>query len=345
MTHAPAPRLSVLDVAPVWTGATGVDALQHAVDLAQHVERLGFLRYWVAEHHNTPSLATSAPAVLAGQLAAVTSTLRVGSGGVLLPNHAPLAVAEQFGTLEALHPGRIDLGIGRAGGSDPKTAQALRQSPGHDFPDQLQELLGYLGTDASTASSRTTVALPAPPGSPWVCLLGSSLSSAESAGRLGLPYAFAHHLMPQLTPSAVAAYRAAFRPSAALERPYVIVAAMVIVGESDEHAEELARPYLLRKIRIQHGDLYGLYPAAAEAAAHTFTTAERAFAVEHSAAQLFGGPETLRGKLTTLYTQTEADELMGITLVPDHADRIRSYELLSKVSGELGNGARATPRP
>ncbi|MFH9674964.1 LLM class flavin-dependent oxidoreductase [Streptomyces sp. NPDC017405] len=341
MPSSPArrPSLSVLDVAPVWSDTDGVQALRNAVDLARQVERLGYLRYWVAEHHNTPSLATSAPAVLAGQLAAATSTLRVGSGGVLLPNHAPLVVAEQFATLEALHPGRIDLGIGRAGGSDANTGRALGRggyvSP-DDFPRELAELRCYLEAEAASASPSSIVALPAPSGRPWMCMLGSSLSSARLAGELGFPYAFAHHLVPQLTTTAIHAYRAAFRPSGLLEQSYAIVATMAITGETDGHAEQLALPYLLRKIRIQSGDLYGLYPTAAEAKAHSFSAAERAYAVDHSAPQLFGGPALLREKLTGLIDATGADELMAITLVHDHTDRVRSYELLAEATAAYG---------
>lgn len=337
MPSSPArrPALSVLDVAPVWSDTDGTQALRNTVDLARQVERLDYLRYWVAEHHNTPSLATSAPAVLAGQLAAVTSTLRVGSGGVLLPNHAPLVVAEQFATLEALHPGRIDLGIGRAGGSDANTGRALGRggyTAPEDFPRELEDLRGYLEADVGSASPRSIVALPAPTGRPWMCMLGSSLSSARLAGELGLPYAFAHHLVPRLTAAAVHTYRSAFRSSGMVEQPYAIVAAMAIAGETDGHAEELALPYLLRKIRIQSGDLYGLYPTAAEAKAHSFSPAELAYAVDHSGPQLFGGPALLRDKLTRLVESTGADELMAITLVHDHTDRVRSYELLAEAA-------------
>ncbi|MFF2813560.1 LLM class flavin-dependent oxidoreductase [Streptomyces sp. NPDC058000] len=348
MSYSPARRLSVLDVAPVWSDTDGAQALHNAVDLAQQVERLGYHRYWVAEHHNTPSLATSAPAVLAGRLAAATTTLRVGSGGVLLPNHAPLVVAEQFATLEALHPGRIDLGIGRASGSDPNTVRALGRSAAldpADFPRQLQELRGYLETDAGSASPRTIAALPAPPGRPWLCMLGSSLSSARLAGQLGLPYAFAHHLVPQLTAAAVDAYRAAFRPSGVVDAPYAIVAAMAIAGETDQHAEELTLPYLLRKIRIQSGDIYGPYPTATEAKGHEFSAAERDYAVEHCGPQLFGGPAVLREKLAHLVAATDTDELMAITLVHEHAERVRSYERLAAAAAEVFTTAPGTGDP
>ncbi|MCK9900264.1 alkanal monooxygenase [Parafrankia colletiae] len=338
---AEAPRLSVLDVVPVFSGSDTAQALCNTVDLAPRVEALGYLRYWVAEHHNIPSLATSSPAVLAGQLASVTTRLRVGSGGVLLPNHAPLVVAEQFGTLEALYPGRIDLGIGRASGGDPLTARALgRPFAPDDFPRQLRELTGYLAGTADTASERSVAAIPAPPGQPWLCILGSSLASARFAGVNGLPYAFAHHLVPHLTVAALDTYRSAFRASSHLDEPYAVVAAAVVAGESDEHARELALPYLLRKIHIQRGLVYGLYPNPAEVAAHSFSRLEEKYLEEHSADQFFGGPATLAEKVAELVRRSGADELMALSLIHDHADRVRSYELLA---GAVPAAHRSSP--
>lgn len=330
-THAGALRLSVLDVAPVFTDSSTAQALRNTVDLAPRVEALGYQRHWVAEHHNVPSLATSSPAVLAGRLASVTTSLRVGSGGVLLPNHAPLVVAEQFGTLQALHPGRIDLGIGRASGGDLLTARALgRLFAADDFPQQLRELTGYLAGTADAASEHRVAAIPAPPGQPWLCMLGSSLTSARFAGALGLPYAFAHHLVPHLTVAALDTYRSAFRASSQLAQPYTLVAAAVVAGESDEHARGLALPYLLRKIHIQQGRIYDLYPGPADVAAHRFSRVEEKYVQEHSGDQFFGGPTTLAEKISDLVQRCGADELLALSLIHDHADRVRSYELLAE---------------
>ncbi|CAO5173229.1 Alkanal monooxygenase [Frankia sp. AiPs1] len=328
--HTRVLRLSVLDVAPVFTGSSTAQALRNAVDLAPRVEALGYQRYWVAEHHNVPSLATSSPAVLVGRLASVTTSLRVGSGGVLLPNHAPLVVAEQFGTLHALHPGRIDLGIGRSSGSDLLTTRALgRPFAVDDFPHQLRELTAYLAGTADAASEHSVAAIPAPPGQPWLAMLGSSLASARFTGALGLPYAFAHHLVPHLTVAALDTYRSAFRPSSQLAEPYALVAAVVVAGESDEHARGLALPYLLRKIHIQQGRIYGLYPGPAEVAAHHFSHLEEKYVEEHGADQLFGGPATLTEKISELARRSGADELLALSLIHDHGDRVRSYELLA----------------
>ncbi|PPK66172.1 LLM class flavin-dependent oxidoreductase [Actinokineospora auranticolor] len=327
------PHLSVLDVVPVWSDSDAVTSLRNAVALAEEVERLGYRRYWAAEHHNTPSLATSAPAVLAGRLAAATTDLRVGSGGVLLPHHSPLAVAEQFATLEALHPGRVDLGIGRAAGSDANTARALGGLLLHGpetFPDRLADLRTYLDTPARDASPRTIAALPSPPGVPWLCLLGASTTSAAAAAELGLPYAFAHQLAPHLAEAALATYHERFRPSPRQREPYAILSAMVIVGETDEHAREIAQPYLVRKLRIQAGDFYGLYPSRAEAAAHRFDGTERAWAEEHYERQLFGGPQRVAALVSDLLARTGAAELMGITLVPEHTERVASYARLAR---------------
>lgn len=232
MADFPRLRLSVLDTVPVWRGSTAAESLRDTLDLAAHVERLGYARYWVAEHHNTPSLATSAPAVLAGRIAAATRTIRVGSGAVLLPNHAPLVVAEQFGVLEALHPGRIDLGIGRASGADPAAAERLRGDgpAGDDFPERLAELEGYFGPGREKAAVR---AVPTPEGRPPVWLVGSSPQSAAFAGSRGLPYVYAHQIRPGLGRQSLAAYREAFRPSPHLEHPYAAIAASAVAAEDD----------------------------------------------------------------------------------------------------------------
>src|SRR6202040_1751903 len=237
----------VLDLAPVGEGSSPSDALQNSVRLAITAERLGYRRHWVAEHHNMPGIASSAPAVLIAHLAAATSTIRVGSGGVMLPNHAPLVVAEQFGMLEALHPGRIDLGIGRAPGTDQFTAAALRRAPealsADDFPDQLMDLLGYFtGRWPEGHPFAQITAVPGRGYQPAMWLLGSSGYSAQVAGLLGLPFAFAHHFSPANTLPALALYREHFRPSEALDRPYAMVAAAVVCADTDDRARWPAGP-------------------------------------------------------------------------------------------------------
>ena len=237
--------LSVLDLAPVPDGGTAAQALRATIDLARHAERLGYRRFWVAEHHNMPGIASSAPPVLIGHIADATTTMRVGSGGVMLPNHVSLVVAEQFGMLEALHPGRIDLGIGRAPGTDQVTAAALRRSPealsADDFPDQLMDLLGFFtGRWPENHPFAQITAVPGRGNLPAMWLLGSSGYSAQVAGLLGLPFAFAHHFSAGNTLPALALYRQHFRPSDVLDRPYAMVAAAVVCAETDERARFLA---------------------------------------------------------------------------------------------------------
>jgi luciferase family oxidoreductase group 1 len=327
--------VSVLDVGPVWSGSSTTRALHNTLDLAVQVERLGYRRYWIAEHHNTPCLATTATAVLVGEVAAATSTIRVGSGGVLLPNHPPLVVAEQFGTLEALHPGRIDLGIGRAPGTDALTSAALRRASAdspEDFSQQLEELLGYFApADPDRPKPKITVGA-ARENQPPVWLLGSSVSSARRAGELGLPYAFAHQINPDVTVSALRLYRESFRPSAQLDRPYALVAAVVIAGESDEHASRLAEPYFVGSILARTIGRLDPFPSPEEAANHPYTAADRDFFADRVRTQIVGGPDTVRCKARELLANTGADELMALTLVYDHADRVRSYELLAEAA-------------
>ncbi len=320
---APVP-LSVLDLAPVPAGSTSAQALRATIELARQTERLGYGRFWLAEHHNMPGIASSAPAVLIGQVAAATSTIRVGSGGVMLPNHPPLVVAEQFGMLTALHPDRIDLGLGRAPGTDPRTARALRRSAGplsaDDFPDQLDELLSYFDADEH--------AVPAAGNRPPVWLLGSSGYSAQLAGTLGMPFAFAHHFSAGNTLPAIELYRRCFRPSTALDQPYVMVATAVIVADDDARAEWLAGPTALSFLRLRQGNP-GLLPTPAEAATYRYTEMDRAFLAERAAGQIVGGPDTVREGVDALVEATKADEVMVTTMVHGATDRLRSYELLA----------------
>ncbi|MCE7003734.1 LLM class flavin-dependent oxidoreductase [Kibdelosporangium philippinense] len=334
MTSIPAVPLSVLDIAPVMTRASPTTTLRNTLDLAKKTEAFGYKRYWVAEHHNTPNIASSAPAVLIAYIAGATATIRVGSGGVMLPNHPALVVAEQFGTLEAMHPGRIDLGIGRGPGTDPATAQMLRRSTDEpEFAEQLTELLTYFNGDG-----KCTV-VPAPDKNLPIWLLGTSTRSAEMAGKLGLPFAFADHINGQMTVPSLEAYRASFQPSAQLEKPYAIVATQVIVADTDAHAEWLAGPVGLAMMRMrpdfQQRPTVGHKPfvSAEEAADYPYTPEQWQIVRDYLAAKNFGGPDSVRKKLADLLERTQADELMAITLVHNHADRVRSYELLAEIVG------------
>jgi luciferase family oxidoreductase group 1 len=331
--------LSVLDLAPVPDGGTAGEALRATIDLARQAEQLGYHRFWVAEHHNMPGIASSAPPVLIGHIADATSTMRVGSGGVMLPNHVSLVVAEQFGMLEALHPGRIDLGIGRAPGTDQVTAAALRRSPGglsaDDFPEQLMDLLGFFtGRWPENHPFAQITAMPGRGYQPAMWLLGSSGYSAQVAGLLGLPFAFAHHFSPANTLPALALYRQHFRPSEVLERPYAMVAAAVICAETDERARFLAGSGVLSFLRLRSGRP-GPMPSPEEAAAYPYTELERAFVEDRQATQVIGSPETVRRGLTELANATQADELMITTTVYDPADRLGSF-------GRIAALARAT---
>jgi luciferase family oxidoreductase group 1 len=336
--------LSVLDLAPIASGSSAGQALANSLVLAQHAERLGYVRFWVAEHHNMPGIASSAPAVLIGHLAQTTSTIRVGAGGVMLPNHAPLAVAEQFGMLEALHPGRIDLGIGRAPGTDQLTAAALRRTAdvsADDFPGELGELLAFFhGTFPADHPYHRITPVPARGNVPALWLLGSSDYSAHVAGMLGLPFAFAHHFSPANTLPALARYRAQFRPSAYLDAPYALVAVQVVCAETDEDAQRIAAPSALSFLKLRQGQP-GELPTPEEAARYPYTPLERAFIRQRQADQVIGSPETVRRGLSELLQRTQADELMLTTVAYDVADRLASYAL---VAG-LRRPAPATPGP
>jgi luciferase family oxidoreductase group 1 len=334
--------LSVLDTAPVWQGSTPAQSLRDMMDLARRVERLGYRRYWVAEHHSTLSIASSCPPVLVGQLASVTSTLRVGSGGVMLPNHPPLVVAEQFGTLEALHPGRIDLGIGRAPGTDPLTARVLHRTTEQltDFPSQLAELAGYFDGPNTGADGHSIHAVPAEGNRPSMWLLGSSDSSADLAGRLGLPYAFAHHIRPDNLGPALEVYRSSFRPSAALSGPYVMIATLVVAADTQDHAEWLSSPLGMMVLRMRGGLSQGQHTPPKQAAAHPYSDNERALIRQHLSTRIIGGPDTVRRQVTDLLERSRADELMAITLIQDREDRFHSYEILAEATEVLGSDAK-----
>jgi luciferase family oxidoreductase group 1 len=330
--------LSVLDLAPVGDGYTPADALAHSVELVRLAERLGYTRHWVAEHHNMPGIASSSPAVLIAHLAGATSTIRVGAGGVMLPNHASLVVAEQFGTLEAMHPGRIDLGIGRAPGTDPVTAAALRRLDVDrlgvdDFPEQLRDLLAYFD-----GSHPRIVAVPGRGYRPALWMLGSSDYSAQVAGVLGLPFSFAHHFAAANTLAAVEAYRSSFRPSAELPEPYVMLGVPVICADTDERAQWLAGPSRLSFVRLRQGRPSPL-PTPEAAAEYVFTPMEREIARSWMSPLVAGSPSTVAAGLEELVARTRADELMVTTMVHGHADRLRSYELVADAWSLSPSGA------
>ncbi len=321
--------LSVLDLAPVPAGTPAADALRNSIDLAVLVEHLGYRRHWVAEHHNFAGIASSAPAVLMAHLATATTTLRVGSGGVMLPNHASLAVAEQFGMLEALHPGRIDLGLGRAPGTDPNTAAALRRGPStaDDFPRQLGELLAYF-----EGTHPTITATPARGYRPALWMLGSSDYSAQVAGHLGIPFSFAHHFASTNTAAALAVYRDTFRPSAWLEQPYSMIGVGVVCADTDEQAEFLAGPSALSFVRLRTGRPTQMVTPE-EVAAYEWTPMEADLRRQWAGPTVRGDATSVRVQLDGLAQRFAVDELMVTTMVHDHADRRRSYELVADAWG------------
>jgi luciferase family oxidoreductase group 1 len=327
--------LSVLDLAPVGEGSSPSEALQNSVQLAVTTERLGYRRHWVAEHHNMPGIASSAPAVLIAHLASATSSIHVGSGGVMLPNHSPLVVAEQFGMLEALHHGRIDLGIGRAPGTDPVTAYALRRSAdglsAEQFPQHLAELLGFFdGTFPEQHPFRNITATPGLGYRPEVWLLGSSDFSARLAGALGLPFSFAHHFAAGGTQQAVEAYRSAFQPSPELAAPRLMLGVAVVCAETHDEATWLAGPAALAILRLRSGRP-SRYPTPQEAAEYHFTPFERDTVKAWTASHVVGDPSEVRAGLEALVERTGADELIVTTMVHGARDRIRSYERLATV--------------
>jgi luciferase family oxidoreductase group 1 len=329
--------LSVLDLATVATGSNPARALAETTQLALVAERLGYKRLWVAEHHGMPAVASSAPPVLVAHLAGATSVIRIGSGGVMLPNHSPLVVAEQFGTLEALHPGRIDLGLGRAPGTDPRTARALRRHGdlnADHFPDDVVELIGYLARSDAPPSHPASV-----PGRgylPEVWLLGSSLFSAELAGILGLPYSFAYHFSPRLLDAALERYRSSFEPSVFLAAPRAMVAVAVLCAPSQEEARWLAQASALSILQLRTGRL-GLFPSPEEAARYPFSAADRALVDEAMATHLIGDPDAVTKGLAELLRRTGADEIMLSTRVHSYEARARSLELV----GDLWDMERA----
>lgn len=340
--------LSVLDLAPVAEGSSPAEALADTADYARAVEALGYRRYWVAEHHGMPGIASSSPPVLLAHVAAATRSIRLGSGGVMLPNHAPLVVAEQFGMLEALHPGRIDLGLGRAPGTDQVTAAAIRRQrlDGPDeFPSQLAELVGYFdGTIPADHPFSRIEATPAHGYRPAIWLLGSSDFSATLAGRLGLPFSFAYHFAPAGLETALAAYRAAFDPSDDCAEPYVMLGVSVVCAETDEHARWLAAPGGLAFLRLRQGRP-GRYPTPQEAAARQLTPVEKEAIRGWTGSHVVGDPDAVVGTLAALVERTGVQELMVSTMVTDPDERRRSAELVAAAAGLAPAGAAAGAGP
>jgi luciferase family oxidoreductase group 1 len=327
--------LSILDLSPVSAGSTGAQALRNSLDLAQLADGLGYVRYWVAEHHNLPSIASSAPDIMIGQIAAVTTRMRIGSGGVMLPNHAPLMVAERFKVLEALYPGRIDLGLGRAPGTDPATSYALRRRQGiseeDDFLERFNELM-LLETRGFPAGHpfHNVRAMPADVKLPPIYLLGSSDYSAQLAGQIGAAFAFAHHFANFDAAEAMRLYRDNFRPSPAHDKPYAILATHVICADSDAEAERLASTADLNIVRRSKGEHLPL-ASPEDAIAYDYTGADRARIAQNRARMAVGAPDTVKARLLPLLAATQADELMVTTMVFSHEARKHSYELLARV--------------
>jgi luciferase family oxidoreductase group 1 len=322
--------LSILDLALLNEDSNPREALQRSLELALHAEKWGYRRFWLAEHHNHDVIASSATSVVIGYIAAGTSTIRVGSGGIMLPNHAPLVIAEQFGTLEALYPGRIDLGLGRAPGGNDATEQALRRIGGRDtFPEDVVELQALLGPATPGQKVRATPGT----GSRVPCwILGSTLNGAQLAARLGLPFAFAAHFRPDNLLPALAAYRDGFTPSADLQKPYAMVSTHVIAADSDEEAQWLAstlRQFAIIPVRRIAGFIA---PPRADVG-NDWSAAEQEQVDAFLTRAIIGGRETVRRGLQALIAETGIDEMMAFSVIHDQSARLRSYEILSEVAG------------
>jgi luciferase family oxidoreductase group 1 len=329
--------LSILDLSPVAAGSSGAVALRNSLDLARLADSLGFARYWVAEHHNLPSIASSAPDIMIGQIAAATERIRVGSGGVMLPNHAPLMVAERFKVLEALFPGRIDLGLGRAPGTDPVTSYALRrrQDAGadDDFLERFQELLLFESNGFPEGHPfRSVRAMPQDVALPPIWLLGSSGYSAQLAAMVGAGFSFAHHFADHDAAAAMLSYRDRFKPSSARATPYAILACAAVCADSNAEAERLASTIDLNFVRRSRGEYLPL-ASPEEAAAYPYSPAERGLIARNRARLFVGTKATVLERLREMTAATKADEVMVTTMIYDHAARRRSYELLAEAFG------------
>jgi len=331
-------QLSVLDLAPIAEGSDATQSLRNTLDLARHAERLGCHRYWLAEHHNMPGIASAATAVVIGHVAAGTSTIRVGAGGIMLPNHSPLVIAEQFGTLAALHPGRVDLGLGRAPGTDMATARALRrnlESGADHFPQDVIELIGYF---RPAAEGQRVRAVPGEGQDVRVWILGSSTYGAQLAAMLGLPYSFASHFAPADLESALAIYRERFQPSEFLDKPYAMLGINVFAAPTDQEARLLFTSLQQAFVNLRSGRPGRLAPPV-EGYAETLEPAARAMLAHTFSAAVVGSPETVKRGIDAFVRRTGADELIVTAQIFDHAARVRSFEILADVSRELEEAA------
>ncbi|MGE8405646.1 MAG: LLM class flavin-dependent oxidoreductase [Pseudomonas sp.] len=329
MTRLADIKISTLDLVPVRQDSGPAQSLRNSLDLAQHAERFGYHRFWVAEHHNMDGIASSATSVLLAYLAGGTSTIRVGAGGVMLPNHAPLVIAEQFGTLASLYPGRIDLGLGRAPGSDQMTARALRRErsgSADDFPEDVAELVRYLGP---RTPEQKVIAVPGHGTEVPIWLLGSSLFSAQLAGQRGLPYAFASHFAPRFMHEAMRVYRNHFKPSAVLDKPYVMLGVPMVVADTDEQAEYLATSVYQRILALMRGQSLMQKPPV-DSMNGLWLPHEREAVGDFLGLAMIGSPQKVKAKIEVLLEQTGADELIFTCDLYEHADRVRSYELLAQ---------------
>lgn len=326
-------RLSVLDLAPIVQGGTAAQAFESSRDLARHAERLDFHRFWLAEHHSMPGIASAATSIVITHVAAATSTIRVGAGGIMLPNHSPLLIAEQFGTLETLFPGRIDLGLGRAPGSDPETARALRRDPaaGDMFPRDVAELMAYFREPSPGQKVR---AVPGAGLDIPIWILGSSLFGAQLAAAYGLPFAFASHFAPRLLDDALAIYRSTFRASDRLERPYAMVGVSIIAADTDAEAARLFTSVQQSFVNLRRGHPVML-PPPRDDFERELTPHDRLALAETLSEAIVGSAETVRSRMRSLIDRTRADELMIATQVYDQQARRRSLEIVAEVAATL----------
>ncbi|GAJ97950.1 LLM class flavin-dependent oxidoreductase [Geomicrobium sp. JCM 19055] len=327
-------QLSLLDLATMYNGESATETLNNSTELAQHVESLGFTRYWFAEHHNSKYQMSTSPDLLSAHVAAKTSRIRIGSGGIMLPNHSPLKVAENFALLEALNPGRIDLGIGRAPGTDGLTALALRRSREavvrDDFPSQLDELLSYFKGEFKDDHPFASISHAPEPLTPAPFMLGSSDGGMRFASNNGLGFVFAAHISPQLAVPMLRAYRENFKPSVFMEQPKSILAIMVIAAETDEEAEYLAGPAELQWVRWGTGQFTNPPPTLEEAANHTYTMQEQLVKEENKGKFIIGSIERVKEEIRTLADEAQVDEVMILNMLTEKTSRHRSYELLAK---------------
>ena len=326
------PRLSVLDLSPVPEGADVSQSLANTLDLARHAERLGYHRYWLAEHHNMPGIASAATAVVIGHVAAGTSTIRVGAGGIMLPNHAPYVIAEQFGTLAALHPGRIDLGLGRAPGTDQATSRALRRTLDgsvDDFPRDVMELMNWFEPAEEGQRIRAT---PGEGQAVEVWMLGSSTYGAQLAAHLGLPYAFASHFAPAELERALAIYRSSFQPSKRLSEPYVMLGYNAFAADTDEEARDLFTSVQQAFVNLRTGRA-GKLPPPRPGYAEALDAGARAMIDQALSCSAVGSPETVKAQLDAFIERHKPDELMVTSQIFNHAARVKSYALLAEAAG------------